>query len=152
MVQEAVSYANHFLNNGAFLPEFEGNIAHNNEADVVRTSALYLIHPVAQALWACPDYYRTFASQSEDTAERTRTDITFYKVVRPTAANSQPQRTGDFAVVEFKRRGWIKGEDFSYETRLRAPAAYAQNPQQLFQDILTPFSPNVPNTQANLNA
>lgn len=72
-VQEAVSYSNHFSNNGAFLPKFEGNIAHNNEAGVVRTAALYLIHPVAQALWACPDYYKTFASQSEDTSQRTRT-------------------------------------------------------------------------------
>lgn len=150
-LQLAVNYAFGFLNNHAFLPEQEGNIAHNNEADVVRSAALYLIHPVAQALWACPDYFKGFASQSEDTELRTRTDLTFYKIEPPTPQRPQI-RARDFAVVEFKRRGWIKGEHFSHEDSLRVPTAHAQNRQQFFQAILTSFSPNVPNTQANPNA
>lgn len=87
------------------LPEKEDNIVHNNEADVVRSAILYLIHPVAQALWACPDYFRGFSSQSEDFDFRTRTDLTFFKTAQPFNAQNSSTRTRDFAVVEFKRRG-----------------------------------------------
>lgn len=148
----ALDYATHFSNHSAYLPDKEDNIIHNNEADVVRTAILYLIHPVAQALWACPDYFRSFSSQSEDFEHQTRTGLTFFKVAQPSAAQNSPARARDFAVVEFKRRGWIKGEEFSHDHTLRVPAAHAQNSHQFFQQILTPFAPNVPNTQAQHQA
>lgn len=152
LLQMAVAYGSSFLGNHAFLPEQEDNIIHKNEADVVRSAILYLIHPVAQALWACPDYFKAFGSHSEDSKVRTRTDLTFFKTEEPSTAQSLPIRANDFAVVEFKKRGWIKGGEFSHENDLLVPAAHAQNRQQFLEDILTPFSPNVPNTQANPNA
>lgn len=102
----------------------EDAILHRNEADVVRTAALYLLHPVCQALNANPTIYRTFASQCEDAADGVRTDITFYK------RTNGPDRP--FAVVEFKRRTVIKRSEMDAAIR--------------------PYDPNAPTAAADLNA
>lgn len=92
-------------------------IMHRNEADVVRTAALYLIHPVCQALNANPTANGTFASQCEDnSADGVRTDITFYKTT-PRPADRP------FAVVEFKRRTVIKRAEMDAALRNYNPTA-----------------------------
>lgn len=35
---------------GEFIHDKEGAIIHGNESDVVRTAAMYLIHPISQVL------------------------------------------------------------------------------------------------------
>lgn len=145
----ALKYASGFLANHAYLPEQEDNIIHKNEADVVHSAIHYLIHPVAQALWACPDCFKAFGSHSEGSILRTRTDLSFFETDQSLTAQGLLIRANDFAVVEFKRRGWTKGEEFSHNDRLCVPAAQPQNRHQFFQDALSPFASNVPNTQAN---
>jgi hypothetical protein len=51
-IQETVDSARIFANNQEFIPGREANINHHNEADIVRTASLYLLHPVGQALWS----------------------------------------------------------------------------------------------------
>lgn len=100
--------ADSFLNEMQFVPEREGNIRHANEADVVRSASLYLVHPVAQAFWAHPMYSASLISQSEDVKDWSRTDLTFYK--------SKPgHKTRDFMVLEYKRRNAIKREKFEHK-------------------------------------
>lgn len=139
-VQDALAFSTRFLNNQDFIPEREGNISHKVEADVVRTAGLYLLHPVLQALWACPDYFKCFTSQAEDVKGATRTDITFYKLGGP----NRPLR--DFAVVEFKRRGVIDGNAFPHDNQLVMPTAHVNNRQAFLQQVLAPYVPNTPNT------
>lgn len=95
----------------------ENAILHRNEADVVRTAALYLIHPVCQALAANPIANGTFASQCEDNStDGVRTDITFNKAT-PNSVNRP------FAVVEFKRRTIIKRAEMDAALRNYDPTA-----------------------------
>lgn len=113
-IQETVNSARIFANNQEFIPGREANINHHNEADIVRTASLYLLHPVGQALWSDPDFNRAFYSRVEDVASDTRADVTFYR--------NDPNGPRSFAVVEFKRRTVVDGHDFSHNTELRAPA------------------------------
>lgn len=76
-MEDAVRCALNFQQNRRFIPDREGNIMHHNEADVVRTACLYLIHPFAEALWACPSYHQTFQSQAEDVSGISLAQISF---------------------------------------------------------------------------
>lgn len=91
------------------LADTEGAIFHVSEGDVVRASALYLLHPVNQALWACNQVAQTYMCQSEATTNRVRSDITYYK-------NTATGRRA-FAVVEFKKRGTINAAEFATAVR-----------------------------------
>lgn len=73
---------------------------HFNESDVVRTAAMYLVHPVVVALNSDPAMYSTIGLQSEDVHNQVRSDITFYRTMQ--------NRSRPIAVLEFKRRGVIK--------------------------------------------
>lgn len=126
----SVPAVNSFLSNSQFIPETEINIRHANEADVVRTANLYLIHLVLQALSAHPSYHTLLVSQSEDTQGKTRTDLTFQFSTLNTLRS--------FAVVEFKRRGAIEGHGFQHLQNVPVPQTL--NQQQYFAQILMPIA------------
>ncbi|KAK3983855.1 hypothetical protein QBC44DRAFT_353984 [Cladorrhinum sp. PSN332] len=113
-----------------FLSEVEPAIYHASEGDVVRSSAIYLLHPVNQALslWTGNGVF----CQSEATANGIRGDITYYRGTRA------------FAVVEFKKRGVIKPAEFTAaiktitaattEATLVSQANNRANPENTFFD------------------
>lgn len=119
---EVLEHAEAFRNKKYFVPEREDNIFHSNEADVVRSADLYLIHPVMQALAAHPRYHRNVVSRSEDTLKESRTDMTFYQPVQ-----GGPPRP--FAVVEYKKREAFKAAGFNHEAKI--PNALRANVQAL---------------------
>ncbi|KAK7703410.1 hypothetical protein SLS64_009079 [Diaporthe eres] len=130
---EVFEHAEAFRNKKYFIPEREDNIFHSNEADVVRSADLYLIHPVMQALAAHPRYHRSVISRSEDTLKDSRTDMTFYI----------PVQSGDhrpFAVVEYKKRQAFQAAGFNHEAMIpQALRARVQALQAEFdQNLLTP--------------
>lgn len=95
----------------------EQSIQHRNEADVVRSATLYLIHPVSQALNAHPNVHGAFSSQCEDTSiDGVRTDIAYFK---PTSG----PKDRAFALVEFKRRSIIKIREFTRAIKTYEPTA-----------------------------
>lgn len=108
---EVLEHAEAFRNKKYFIPEREDDIFHSNEADVVRSADLYLIHPVMQALAAYPRYHRSVISQSEDTLKESRTDMTFYQTVQ--GGIHRP-----FAVVEYKKRQAFKAAGFNHEAMI----------------------------------
>lgn len=91
-----------------YLYEPESAIYHGSEGDVVRSSALYLLHPVNQALSLLT--HDSVYCLSEATAHNVRSDITYYRGARP------------FAVVEFKRRGVIRLAEFRAAVKAITPA------------------------------
>ncbi|KAG8166990.1 hypothetical protein KVR01_002679 [Diaporthe batatas] len=94
----------------------EQPIQHRNEADIVRTSALYLIHPVSQALNTHSMLNGTLSSQCEDNKTRgVRTDMTFLRAAQP-----EPR---PFAVFEYKRRTIIASSRLNAAVRPYNPAA-----------------------------
>ncbi|KAH6641333.1 hypothetical protein F5144DRAFT_599977 [Chaetomium tenue] len=99
---------------------------HNSEGDVVRSAAEYLLHPVNQVIGGLGAPIRC---QSEATTNRIRSDITYYRgplaPVAPTPGN--PGHGGNpeykaIAVVEFKKRGVIKPNEFTTANRFANPA------------------------------
>jgi hypothetical protein len=99
-----------------FICSREECIYHANEGDVVRAAALYLLHPVNQALCAHQILAGTINCQSEYTANRVRSDITYYKT--PPASNGTSRA---FAVVEFKKRGIIRQQEFQAAQKVLNP-------------------------------
>src|SRR3569833_1378874 len=95
------------LLNDEFIPQREDAMHHANEDDIMRAATLYLIHPINQALCASPALAGMVKCQSEPTTHKTRSHIMFY---RNRVAPSGPPRA--FAVVEFKRRGVIRHQEF----------------------------------------
>ncbi|KAH8742736.1 hypothetical protein F5883DRAFT_477735 [Diaporthe sp. PMI_573] len=100
----------------------EQAMQHNNEADVVRAAAMYLLHPVMAALDAGPTTNGGFILQSEDvriantnTNNTVRTDITFYRI-SPVGGHRA------ISVMEFKRRGVIRPNQFEAAIAAGAPA------------------------------
>ncbi|KAI1313502.1 hypothetical protein F5Y03DRAFT_389802 [Xylaria venustula] len=73
------------------------------EGDVTRAAALYLLHPVNQVLSALKPNTRCL---SEHAANRIRTDVS-YRISGST-----------FAVIEFKKRGTIRLNEFAAACRL----------------------------------
>ncbi|KAI0971112.1 hypothetical protein F4678DRAFT_479483 [Xylaria arbuscula] len=67
------------------------------EGDITRAAALYLLHPVNQTLSALNHHTQCL---SEHAANRIRTDVS-YKIAGST-----------FAVIEFKKRGTIRPDEF----------------------------------------
>jgi hypothetical protein len=102
------------------VPFREDAAYHNSEGDVVRSAALYLLHPVNQALSSAQGV--VIRCQSELTANKIRSDITYFRA--PTAANPNYKA---FAVVEFKKRGVIKDNEFRSTIKYNT----VPNPQQL---------------------
>lgn len=157
--QASVNRANVFLGDVQKIPETEKNIQHGNEADIVRTATLYLVHPVIQALCAHPSYQDCLISKSEDTQGGTRTDVTFKKVYFNQAGQ---QKTRSFAILEFKRRGAIQGDDFRHQAlgppgsvlpasnTLYVAIGQVPSPQQLAAVTAivppAPPNPNIPRT------
>ncbi|KAL1863059.1 hypothetical protein Daus18300_008215 [Diaporthe australafricana] len=123
---QTIQWARNLLQrlNNEFIYNKESAILHRNEADVVRTAALYLIHPVCQALDSFYRYNNTISSQCEDFMQGLRTDISFYRTVQPAAV----QRC--FAVVEFKRRTLIRPDAFQKALQQYDPTA-PNAPQRL---------------------
>ena len=144
LYQNSLDATNLFLNDSQYVPQTEENIRHTNEADVVRTATLYLIHPVIQALWSHPYYHAGLLSQSEDTQNGTRTDITLIKADR-----NQNHRS--FSVVEFKRRGAIAGQGFQHNLQMPLNAGFA-NLQAYLASIVTPVAPGQQPTAQQLMA
>ena len=92
---------------------------HNSEGDVVRSAAQYLLHPVNQVLSSHAG--ALMRCQSEATANRVRSDITYYR-----GPNAQNPAFKAFAVVEFKKRGVIKQTEFAATIRHRVQPSAAQ--------------------------
>jgi hypothetical protein len=86
----------------------EEAIHHGSEGDIVRTSALYVLHPVNQALCADRQLAGTIRCLSEHTVNHIRSDITYYK--SPIGPDHKPRA---FAVIEFKKGGAINREEFT---------------------------------------
>lgn len=150
LLRNAESVGFRFLNEDQYVPEKEGNINHRNEADVVRTASLYLIHPVMQALWAHPLFDKAISSQAEDTKNNTRTDITLYKSDQGGGQNIVP-----FAVIEFKRRTIISGNDFrhwqgKYPAKIKLPVqgARSRNHDEFCSAMSIPHVPLATNANA----
>lgn len=93
----------------------EQAMLHCNESDVVRTAAMYLVHPVVTALNADLNMPGGLLLQSEDTLSQVRSDITFYR-------NNGTPDPRPIAVVEFKRRGIIRPGQFAAATPAVTPA------------------------------
>lgn len=119
---EVLQHADAFRKKRYFIPEREDNIVHSNEADVVRSADLYLIHPVMQALAAHPRYHRSVMSRSEDTLKESRTDMTFYQPAQ--GGNHRP-----FAIVEYKKRQAFDAAGFNHGAK--TPLAFRANVQAL---------------------
>ncbi|KKY32006.1 hypothetical protein UCDDA912_g08062 [Diaporthe ampelina] len=97
----------------------ENAFYHQSEGDVVRAAALYLLHPVNQALSAHNMISGTYRCQSEFTKDRIRSDITYYKNI------GQPNHRA-FAVVEFKKRCSIVPGEFSRAVKFNQAPNQAQ--------------------------
>ncbi|KAK4170812.1 hypothetical protein QBC36DRAFT_250678 [Triangularia setosa] len=105
----AAATANHPLNvETVYLPEAAAH--HNSEGDVVRSAAMYLLHPANQALSTHPNIVTR--CQSEASANGIRSDITYYRGPTPQNPNFKA-----FAVIEFKKRGVIKPNEFATAVR-----------------------------------
>jgi hypothetical protein len=100
--------------NKEFLYFSEGATHHNSESDVVRSAAMYLIHPINQVLASTPGV--SIRCQSEATIGKVRSDITYFR--GPTPQNSEFK---SFAVVEFKKRGVINSAEFRNTFKYTAP-------------------------------
>lgn len=95
---------------------------HRNEADVVRSAAMYLVHPVMAVLDADPITSGAIVLHAEDASvvnnnitSTVRTDITFYRY-NP-VGDDRP-----ICVMEFKRRGVIRPDQFETAFAAGAPA------------------------------
>jgi hypothetical protein len=82
-----------------FMPSDEDLFAHRSEADVVRSAALYLLHPVNMALsFRGPRNYKCSSEYTGNTGGKVRSDVVFFR--QNGGPNMQPM-----AVLEFKNRG-----------------------------------------------
>ncbi|KAH8745180.1 hypothetical protein F5883DRAFT_511031 [Diaporthe sp. PMI_573] len=93
----------------------EDAMVHYNESDVVRTAAMYLVHPVVAALNADLHMAGRLLLQSEDILGQVRSDITFYR-------NDGTPDPRPIAVLEFKRRGIIRPGQFAAAIPAVVPA------------------------------
>jgi hypothetical protein len=101
-----------------FMPSEEDLFAHRSEADVVRSAALYLLHPVNMALsFRAPRTYKCSSEYISNTARRgnVRSDIVFF---RQNGTAMQPM-----AVLEFKNRGILDHHPDSWNKTLTAQRA-----------------------------
>lgn len=149
LFQAAINADDLFVTGVHSIPQTEENLRHTNEADVVRSANLYLIHPVIQALSSHPSYFQGLVSQSEDWKNKTQTDITFMKVGFPQPASAQVHR--DFFIMELKRRGMIKASYFRHSIPLPRNGQFA-NQQAFNTHILMPVAPGRQPTQTQIAA
>lgn len=95
----------------------EAIMYHKCEADVVRSAALYILHPLNQALSAHPATTGAITCLAEHSSNGLRADITYF---RNPAVPSPGAEKRAFAVVEFKRRGLIDAGEFRTAQKLDA--------------------------------
>ncbi|RYC54060.1 hypothetical protein CHU98_g12149 [Xylaria longipes] len=100
---------------------WENAMWHLSEGDVVRAAAMYLLHPINQALSAIPDFASSIRCLSEQTTNGVRGDIAFNRL------RSNERRC--FAVVEFKKRGIIDDNEFRRAARTITRTSVAQHVQ-----------------------
>jgi hypothetical protein len=131
---EILGFAKAFHENENFVPDKEIGITHSNEADVVRSAGLYLIHPVMQAMAAHPRYYKEILSKSEVHKGKTRTDMAFYQFDKNSEARP-------FAVVEYKKRESFQGDEFRHEKAIKniVPSSWKADLQKKYDEILMPY-------------
>lgn len=103
-----------------FVYRDENVIRHSSEADVVRTAALYVLHPINQALDAHPNTSGFVTCLAESSLNRLRADITYFK----TPPNGGEKRA--FAVVEFKKRHLIQASQFTDAEKMPSTATEDQ--------------------------
>ncbi|KAI0188890.1 hypothetical protein EV127DRAFT_462073 [Xylaria flabelliformis] len=95
----------------------EDAMYHLNEGDVARAAAMYLLHPINQALSAIPNFAGSIKCLSEQLMNGVRADISFMRY------RGNEQRC--FAVVEFKKRGVIDDNEFRQAARtLKTPVSH----------------------------
>ncbi|KAI0111225.1 hypothetical protein GGR51DRAFT_70739 [Nemania sp. FL0031] len=87
-----------------YLSLHESALVHKTEGDVVRSVALYLLHPINQVLSAL---HPGFTCRSESASNKVRTDIGFFR----------PASDDHFAIVEVKKRGVIVQSEFDAANR-----------------------------------
>ncbi|KAI0546720.1 hypothetical protein F4679DRAFT_404219 [Xylaria curta] len=87
----------------------EDAMYHHNEGDVARAAAMYLLHPINQALSAIPNFGGSIKCLSEQSANGVRCDISFRRY------RGNQQRC--FAIVECKKRGVIDDNEFRQAAR-----------------------------------
>lgn len=97
----------------------EDVIRHKSEGDVVRTAALYVLHPVNQVFAAHPDTAGNVTCLAEAPSSGLRADVTYY---RNPITPAKEKRA--FAVVEFKRRQLIEWTEF--EAAEKVPAGNSE--------------------------
>lgn len=95
----------------------EAIMYHKCEADVVRSAALYVLHPLNQALAAHPVTTGIITCLAEHSSNGLRADITYFR--NPAVPSSGAEKRA-FAVVEFKRRGLIDVGEFRTAQKLGA--------------------------------
>lgn len=95
---------------------------HASEGDVVRSAAMYVLHPVNQALAVHPNTTGSVTCLAETTANKLRADITYFR-------NAAPSKRA-FAVVEFKKRQLIDPSQFEKAEKINSARTQAQVIQQ----------------------
>ncbi|KAI0468044.1 hypothetical protein F4859DRAFT_223056 [Xylaria cf. heliscus] len=112
----------------------ENAMIHANEGDVARAAAMYLIHPINQALSAIlppSGQVKCFSEKAEKT-KGVCCDIGFKKM-----SNLNPSY---FAVVEYKRRGIIKDDEFAAASRtITEPASITKHVEAAYNDKKVEF-------------
>lgn len=86
-------------------------VCHASEGDVVRSAAIYVLYPLNRAFQAHPYFAKTVTCQSESSLQSgsLRADVTYFKTPAGMAQGAEKRA---FAVVEFKKRGLINGQEF----------------------------------------
>lgn len=92
---------------------------HASEADVVRTAALYVLHPINKAFNAHPYFAGTVTCRSEASLKSNglRADVTYFK--NPTGQVAGATQRA-YAVIEFKKRHLIDVAQFEYAERVNS--------------------------------
>lgn len=92
---------------------------HGCEADVVRAASFHLLNPVHQALGPSPYIGQNIEVCAEVQQNRLRTDVLYYKL------NANGRHIAPFAIIEFKRRGILRQDQFMKACRVIRPASRA---------------------------
>ncbi|ROV86920.1 hypothetical protein VSDG_10123 [Cytospora chrysosperma] len=112
-----------------YLSHAERLIRHASEADVVRTAALYVLHPINQAFSAHSATAGTVTCLAELSSANLRADITYFKCPpNPGQGNKRA-----FAVIEFKKRQLINSTEFARAEKCNSSMSEAQIRQNVAQ-------------------
>lgn len=96
------------------LSDRDETIRHISEADVARSSALYLIDPVNKAFAAVSEFAHKIQCMSEYGIQTAvRGDLVYCKTTP-----SHPKKGRPFAVIEYKKRGAIDPSQFDHARKI----------------------------------